>query len=188
MNTAPSAPDDLLRAINEPVHLLPWDDAWVERFSIERERLQALCPEFIAIEHIGSTSIPGMSAKPVIDLLAGVRDMSLAEALMLRLLGHGYTTSRAFNDMLPDRRWLMRAAGGHRTHHLHIVVHGGEVWHTHLQFRDAVRADADLAAEYLALKTALAAQHRDDRDAYTNGKDGFVRRVLSHCAPTRSTS
>jgi GrpB-like predicted nucleotidyltransferase (UPF0157 family) len=111
----------------------------------------------------------------VIDMLAGVESMAAAEALLAPLCANGYTTSAEFNASLADRKWLMRWADGHRTHHLHIVVHGGAVWVERLRFRDALRADAALAARYAALKAELAAKHPRDREAYTDAKAAFVR-------------
>ena len=147
-------------------------------FEAERARLLSLVPnDFIAIEHIGSTAVPGLAAKPVIDILGGVASMEAAKALVARLCKQGYTASAEFNGTLTDRQWLMRWAGGHRTHHLHLVVHGGPVWAQRLRFRDALRADPALAWNYAALKTELAAKYPTDREAYTEAKAAFVRSV-----------
>ncbi len=139
----------------------------------------ALFPALIAVEHFGSTAVPGMSAKPVIDLLAGVQTMRDAEALCEPLLGAGYTTSRAFNDMLLDRKWFMRTANGHRTHHLHIVVFEGTVWLEKLRFRDLLRNNFELASAYAQCKAELAARFRKDREAYTEAKGSFIASALA---------
>ena len=131
----------------------------------------------INIQHIGSTAVPGLAAKPVIDILAGVVSMAAARALVAPLCTQGYTASAEFNATLVDRQWLMRWAEGHRSHHLHLVVHGAEVWTQRLRFRDALRTDAALAARYAALKAELAARYPNDREAYTEGKAAFVRSV-----------
>lgn len=170
--------ESLQAAIHEEVALRAYDPRWPGLFEAERERLLALFPDdFIAVEHIGSTAVPGLAAKPVIDILAGVASMAAARALVAPLCAQGYTASAEFNASLVDRQWLMRWAGGHRTHHLHLVVHGGEVWVQRLRFRDALRADAALAARYAALKADLAARYPNDREAYTEGKAAFVRSV-----------
>jgi GrpB-like predicted nucleotidyltransferase (UPF0157 family) len=170
--------ESLQAAIHEEVALRAYDPRWPALFEAERERLLSLFPDdFIAVEHIGSTAVPGMAAKPVIDILAGVASMDAAKALVAPLCTQGYAASAEFNASLVDRQWLMRWAGGHRTHHLHLVVHGGEVWVQRLRFRDALRADAALAARYAALKTELAARYPNDREAYTEGKAAFVRAV-----------
>ena len=166
-------------AIHEEVSLQHYDPRWPGLFAAERDRLLLLAPQLPArlvdIQHIGSTAVPGLAAKPVIDMLAGVESMAAAEALLAPLCANGYTTSAEFNAALSDRKWLMRWAGGRRTHHLHIVVHGGEVWAERLRFRDALRADAALAARYAALKAELAARHPRDREAYTEAKTAFVQ-------------
>lgn len=168
----------LQAAIHEEVALRAYDPRWPGLFEAERERLLSLFPDdLIAIEHIGSTAVPELVAKPVIDILAGVASMAAARALVGPLCAEGYTASAEFNATLADRQWLMRWAGGHRTHHLHLVVHGGPVWAQRLRFRDALRADAALAARYAALKAELAARHPGDREAYTEGKAAFVRSV-----------
>ena len=172
-------PNSLQAAIDEEVSLQPSDPRWPALFAAERDRLLSLAPRLparlVEIQHIGSTAVPGLPAKPVIDMLAGVESMAAAEALLAPLCANGYTTSAEFNASLNDRKWLMRWAGGHRTHHLHIAVHGGEVWAERLRFRDALRADPGLAARYAALKAELAAKHPHDREAYTDSKAAFVR-------------
>ena len=167
------------RAIHEEVRLVAYDTAWPSRFEAERERLLAKFPQLRAVEHFGSTAVPGMPAKPVIDIVAGVESMAVADALFEPILGFGYTTSREFNAALADRRWFMRSSGGRRTHHLHLVVFGGRVWAERLRFRDLLRSDATLAAQYAAMKFRLAAEHRQDREAYTDAKSDFVASALA---------
>jgi len=166
----------LQQAIHEEIALEAYDPVWAMRFEQERQRLLAFAPEvFLDIQHFGSTAVPGLVAKPVVDILAGVASMEAADALVAALLAFGYITSAEFNASLSDRRWLMRHAQGRRTHHLHLVVFGSQVWLERLRFRDVLRADASLAARYAALKQALALQHGQDREAYTEGKTSFVR-------------
>jgi len=175
----------LAAAIAEPVILHAHDPAWHQAFDRERDRLRALSPgTFLAIEHIGSTAVPGLVAKPVIDLMAGVASLDGVDALVDRLCENGYTSSREFNATLADRRWLMRWRDGRRTHHLHIVVLDGAPWRERLAFRDALRGDAALAARYADLKRALAARHPDDREAYTDAKSAFVRAVATRRPPS----
>lgn len=170
-------------AIYEDVALVPYDACWVSQFATERDRLFALFPgDFIAIEHFGSTAVPGLSAKPIIDILAGVESMSHADTLIDPLCRAKYTTSIEFNATLQERRWLMRWANGHRTHHLHIVVYGGLQWRRRLEFREALRSDPALAARYEQHKQRLAAEFRADREAYTDAKAEFVREVLASYA------
>lgn len=172
--------ESLLAAINEDVQLHDYDPSWPAVFASERERLFNVLPGiFIEIQHIGSTAIPGMRAKPIIDILAGVASMEAAKALASPLCRSGYTTSADFNATLNDRQWFMRWANGHRTHHLHVVVHDDPVWNERLRFRDRLRMDATLAERYALLKTGLAEKLANDREMYTDGKSEFVRKVLA---------
>jgi GrpB-like predicted nucleotidyltransferase (UPF0157 family) len=172
--------ESLHEAIHEEVTLQAYDAAWSDRFVAERDRLLALFPlVFVDIEHIGSTAVPGLMAKPIVDLLAGVETMAMARSLTEPLSEAGYTTSAEFNATLTDRQWFMRWADGHRTHHLHIVVQGGPVWTRHLRFRDALRASPVFAARYAALKAELAVRHPTDREAYTSAKTAFVNSLSS---------
>jgi GrpB-like predicted nucleotidyltransferase (UPF0157 family) len=167
------------QAIYEGVRLAPYDPSWPALFSQERERLLSLFPQLIAVEHIGSTAVPGMPAKPIIDILAAVPSMAVADALFESILACAYTTSREFNATLTDRRWFMRSAGGHRTHHLHVVVHLGHVWEERLRFRDLLRQNPSLAQSYSQLKAELAVRFQHDREAYTNAKAEFVAAALA---------
>ena len=169
----------LAAAINEEVALSAHDPAWAQAFELERARLMALLPGvFLAIEHIGSTAVPGLVAKPVIDLMAAVESLHGVDALIDQLCENGYTTSHEFNATLADRKWLMRWRDGRRTHHLHIVVRGGAPWHDRLAFRDALRRDHPLADRYATLKIELAVRHQADREAYTEAKADFVREAV----------
>lgn len=170
-----------MAAIYEEVALRRYDPSWPDQYMEERQRLLALLPTtFIDIQHIGSTAVPGLDAKPIIDILAGVVSMAVAESLAEPLCSSGYTTSAEFNETLTDRQWFMRWANGHRTHHLHVLVHGSRVWHQHLQFRDALRSNRQLAVDYARLKAELAARHAHDREAYTNAKSAFILSVVEN--------
>ena len=158
---------------NAPVELVDYDPLWPARFEEERERLQPLLPG-AEIHHMGSTAVPGMPAKPVIDLIALVEDLD-APIPALRSAG-GYEYPEDYNATLPRRRWLCRPSAAYRTHHLHLVDDPAEL-DRRLRFRDRLRADAALAAEYAALKRELAARFRNEREAYTQAKRAFVERV-----------
>lgn len=176
MNQDPS----LRAAIDEPVELSPHDPAWRSIFLAERRRLLSAFPAvFQDIQHIGSTAVGGLAAKPIVDLLAGVDSIETARRLGEPLCRIGYATSEAFNATLADRQWFMRWAAGRRTHHLHVVVHGSPAWRERIAFRDALREDPALADRYAALKQALAAAHRRDREGYTAAKTDFINAVLA---------
>lgn len=173
--------ESLNRAIHEEVAIFPYDPAWPSMYEEERDRLQRLFPDdFLAIEHIGSTAVPGLSAKPIIDILAAVDTLSSADELMEPLCQSSYTTSMEFNASLVGRRWLMRWADGHRTHHLHLVVYGSEDWNHRIAFRDRLRASSELAEQYETRKRFWAAEFRTDREAYTAAKADFIRKALEN--------
>ncbi len=171
--------ESLQRAIHEDIRLQPYDPAWPLRFAAERDRLATLVPQFIEIEHIGSTAIDGLLAKPVIDIMAGVTNMLIARSLSVLLCNNNYTTSAEFNASLTDRQWFMRWADGHRTHHLHVVLYGGKQWQERLRFRDALRTNAEVATRYTSLKQQLSERYEHDREAYTVAKTAFVQSVVS---------
>lgn len=176
--------ESLTRAIHEEVALFPYDPSWPSMFEDERDRLLRLFPgELLAIEHFGSTAVPGLSAKPIIDILAGVDSISRADELMEPLCQARYTTSMEFNASLVDRRWLMRWAEGRRTHHLRLMVFGSQEWDRRLAFRDILRANTELAQRYEQNKRLWAREFRADREAYTAAKADFIREALNHCNP-----
>jgi GrpB-like predicted nucleotidyltransferase (UPF0157 family) len=160
------------------IELVPYDPRWPERFEIERGLLaEALRPWLTgAIEHIGSTAVPGLAAKPVIDMMAPVASlagsMGVIDALRpLAYLHHPYKPQ--------EMHWFCKPSPAYRTHHLHVVEHGGTAWRQRMALRDALRQDAALAAEYAQLKRALADQHPLDREAYTQAKAPFIVSVLA---------
>jgi GrpB-like predicted nucleotidyltransferase (UPF0157 family) len=166
-------------AIREEVVLVPHQPSWSAAFQLERQHLLEVAPtQFVDLQHFGSTAIPGIPAKPIIDILAGVASMEIADSLAAPLLQFGYVTSAEFNASLIERRWYMRHAFGRRTHHLHIVIFDSSTWRRHLEFRDALRSNTKLAGEYAALKIQLASQHATDREAYTHAKTEFVLAVV----------
>jgi GrpB-like predicted nucleotidyltransferase (UPF0157 family) len=161
----------------EPVTLVPWDATWPVQFEQERRRLEATLRPWLTgpIEHIGSTAIAGIAAKPVIDIMAGVDtlDGSIGARDAAAALGYTYFPYR------PDvMHWFCKPSPQRRTHHLHLVPTGSALWHERLQFRDHLRATPAAAAAYEALKRDLAGRHRFDREAYTEGKTTFVRSIL----------
>jgi GrpB-like predicted nucleotidyltransferase (UPF0157 family) len=169
----------LSRAILEGVALEASDPAWPVQFGSERQRLlDALPGRFIGIEHFGSTAVPGLIAKPVIDILAGLESLVEVESLIDRLGVLGYHYPAEFNSTLSDRHWLMRQHRGRRTHHLHLVVFGSSAWLRELAFRDLLRANPEIASQYAVLKAELADMYRNDRESYTQAKGEFIANVL----------
>jgi len=172
----------LKSAINESICMRPYDPTWQQKFLKERSRLSIFSCDLLQIEHIGSTAVPGLAAKPIIDMMAGVRTMEDADHVLAALCQYGYVMPPDRNKGLPDRRWLLRHAGGHRTHHLHLVILGGQGWRRTLRFRDLLRAHTDDAKEYEALKLRLAAMAGSNRTGYALAKTEFVERLLDKYA------
>jgi GrpB-like predicted nucleotidyltransferase (UPF0157 family) len=152
---------------------------WASIFEHEAGQLRnTLGRRILAVEHIGSTSIPGMAAKPILDMMVGVRVMEKVEPMLSQLINMGY--QRRTNGDLTDRVFLVKGPESRRTHHLSITVVNGLFWKEHILFRDALRADGILAGEYLDLKRRLAKKFSADRNSYTAGKEQFVRDMLSN--------
>jgi GrpB-like predicted nucleotidyltransferase (UPF0157 family) len=155
------------------------DPRWPAMFEEEAARVSAAAgPLLVALHHVGSTAVAGLAAKPVIDLLGGVRTLADADALVPKIVAAGYAYHPEHEDELPRRRYFVRRAGGVRTHHLHVVETGSWFFEQHLAFRDLLRARPDLVREYAALKRDLAARFPSDRVAYTEGKSDFIARCL----------
>lgn len=156
---------------------MPYDAAWPARFEEERTALAEAIGEWTldGIHHVGSTAVPGLEAKPVIDTLAGVPDIRQSRACFepLSRLGYLYAPYRA-----EEMHWFCKPHPSHRTHHLHLVPVSSQRYRDELAFRDRLRADPKTAADYAALKQALAKRFADDRDAYTEAKSDFISRVL----------
>jgi GrpB-like predicted nucleotidyltransferase (UPF0157 family) len=157
--------------------------AWPAHFEAVRDGLLAVfAGDDVAIEHIGSTAVPGLSAKPVIDVLLGAPSLAPVEARIDALARAGYTYRPAYEQQVPERRYFVCAAPPAMPVHLHAVARGGRLWRNHLCFRDALRADPALRADYQALKRRLARDHAQDKARYTAAKAPFIARVLAQCA------
>jgi GrpB-like predicted nucleotidyltransferase (UPF0157 family) len=155
------------------------DPAWAERFAEQRIVVDELLRPWLTgpVEHIGSTAVPGLRAKPVIDMLAPVGSLAEARAALPALAGAGWL----FWPQDPCghyRLWLLRPRPEARTHHLQVAEAGHPHVRAVLAFRDVLRADAGLRREYANLKERLAAQHPGSRNAYTNAKGAFIQRAL----------
>jgi GrpB-like predicted nucleotidyltransferase (UPF0157 family) len=162
------------------VVLSPYSSDWPVLFQRVREEvLGAFAPQPVRVEHIGSTSVPGLSAKPVIDMLLGAASLAQIEAGIGALERLGYVYRRAYETELPMRRYFVKAPADSLRVHLHGVVVGSPLWREHLAFRDALRADDRLRDEYRTLKQALARTHARDKAAYTEAKGPFIRAVLA---------
>ncbi len=164
----------------EQVHIVTYDPSWPSLFNQERNRiLEALGQRVEEVEHIGSTAIPGLEAKPVIDLMVGLKSMADASSCAepLTTLGYSYWAEGA----QPHHHLFVRfvdPAMSARTHNLHLVEAGGQYWEERLLFRDYLRRHLQTAKEYAQLKHRLASRYCDDREAYTKAKAAFVCEVV----------
>jgi GrpB-like predicted nucleotidyltransferase (UPF0157 family) len=162
------------------VVLYEYDPRWPVLFEAEKERiLDAIGPRVLEIEHVGSTAVPGMPSKPIIDVMASTRNVAAtADACIspLKDIGYEHIPKPANLDRRFFRRgaWLLDCM-----YHLHMVELGGETWNRYVVFRDALRADPEAARSYHRLKQRLAAEHRFDRAAYTAAKNSFIEGVIA---------
>ncbi len=169
----------------ESIEVVQYDPEWPRRFEAERVILERLLAPWLAggIHHIGSTAIPGVAAKPIVDMMAGVGDFEQARAAYEPLSGHSYRHA----PHRPGIAHHFTKVSPEITYGLHLTEPGSDLWRERLVFRDSLRAEPTLLAEYEALKLRLAREHPDDPAAYTAGKQAFVASVLarSGVAPGR---
>jgi GrpB-like predicted nucleotidyltransferase (UPF0157 family) len=162
-----------------PVVIANHDERWPGLFAAERARLLGALPAGFEIEHVGSTSVPGLAAKPIVDMLLGGADLAAVDRVLPLLAQLGYDYRPEHEAVLPQRRYLGYPLTRPRQFHLHGVQQGGAFWREHLCFRDRLRAHPTLAAAYAALKRSLAQRFGEDREGYTAAKTGFIQRVLA---------
>ena len=160
-----------------PVHVVPYDPTWIDKFESERVALEKLLAPWRKgpIEHVGSTAVVGLCAKPVIDIMAGVKSLSESEPAKNILCQAGYQYAEYKTDVM---HWFCKPSFTIRTHHLHLVPFESPLWYERLAFRDLLRTNFAVAAEYAALKQELACRFEFDREAYTDAKYPFIMRAL----------
>jgi GrpB-like predicted nucleotidyltransferase (UPF0157 family) len=157
------------------VRLLEYDARWPGLFAAEEQRIRACCGALpLKLEHIGSTSVPGLCAKPVLDILAGrPRDAAISE--YVTALGHAGYVHRGERGV-PGREFFRR--GDPRAYHVHLVKEGGPLWREYLAFRDYLRAHDQAARRFANVKRGLAARFSTDREAYITAKSPHVEKIL----------
>ncbi|MGZ3333651.1 MAG: GrpB family protein [Gemmatimonadaceae bacterium] len=159
------------------VRLEPYDPAWPGLFAAEAERLQKLFAAaglVVMLEHTGSTAIPGLASKPVLDILGGYAEGTPVAEYIDVLTAAGYV--HRGEQGVPGREFFRR--GNPRSYHLHLTRIDGPFWRDHLTFRNRLRAENTLRDAYAALKQDLAARFPRDREAYIEGKGAFVNDIL----------
>jgi GrpB-like predicted nucleotidyltransferase (UPF0157 family) len=159
------------------IRVVEHDPSWPARFEEERAVLACVIDLWVVgpVEHIGSTAVPGLNAKPVIDIMAPVESLDASRPALPVLEKAGYCYAQYRTDVM---HWFCKPSPSFRTHHLHLVPFGSRLWIERLAFRDYLRAHRQIASEYAQLKRRLAQQYRLDREAYTDAKSTFINHIL----------
>jgi GrpB-like predicted nucleotidyltransferase (UPF0157 family) len=172
--------EKVARVLKEKIEVVPYNPRWPLMFEQERLHLLSCLPKLLVkrIEHFGSTAIPGMSAKPIVDIMVEVTSLDETRkqiAPILESQGYDYFWRPSWGDDTPPfYAWFIKRDGnGNRTHHIHMVESDFEHWER-LLFRDYLIEKPDIAREYSELKEKLSMTHHDDRIAYTQAKTEFI--------------
>jgi GrpB-like predicted nucleotidyltransferase (UPF0157 family) len=165
------------------IKLSPHREEWHELFAAEAARLNAAAGKhLLAVEHVGSTAVCGIAAKPIIDIALAVREIADVKQIIEPFENLSYVYLGEYG--IPNRHYF-RKGSTFRTHHLHVVRLESDFWRNHLLFRDYLRAHPQIAAQYENLKRELAQTHRENREAYTEGKTEFIKNVLKAANKSR---
>ena len=157
------------------VKLEPHTEQWRQLFAEEEARLRKIIGDYVVvIEHIGSTAICGISAKPIIDIAVALEKVADGERCVKPLEEINYEYRGEYG--IAGRFYFVK--GEPRTHHLHMVLEDSDFWRSHLLFRDYLRENPAVAKEYENLKLELAREYVNDRDAYLHGKSDFIENIL----------
>jgi len=154
------------------------DPLWPQLFEEEKKNLAAVLPLHVIIEHIGSTSVPGLAAKPVIDIMIGVPSLEIADQLCIKPIKNlGYIYVPEYEEHAPERRYFKKLNQDNvHTHHIHLVEYDSPWWKRILHFRDYLRSHPEVAKEYAELKKSLSAKFIDTNE-YANAKTEFVKNI-----------
>lgn len=166
------------------VRLVPHDDTWPQEAARTiRQLREILGATAVDIQHVGSTAIPLIEAKPILDLAVGVRALADLQPALPALERQGFLFR---GEMVPGERLLVMGTADTRTHHIHVVVWNGERWRDYLNFRDYLNAHPGKALQYEACKRRLAAQFPLDRTCYTDGKAALIAGLLAEARQWRA--
>ena len=163
----------------EEIEVAEYDTRWPARFATEAEQIRRLLDRpSLEIEHHGSTAVPGLAAKPVIDMLVAVDSIGSAEQYAATLVQNGYEpVDRRYRDQWPERIVVIRRESGARVCHVHLMLRRHTVWTRLIAFRDHLRTHPNVAREYADLKRSLARTLGHDRHAYMSAKGDFIARI-----------
>jgi GrpB-like predicted nucleotidyltransferase (UPF0157 family) len=160
------------------VTVVEYRPQWRKLFEDEKRILQTTLRDVPAqIEHIGSTAVAGLAAKPIIDLMVGLEDFSIADNVVPKIEALGYEYIQKYEDVMPFRRFFIKEQGGIRTHQIHMVGIDGEFWERHILFRDYLRQNPGVAEQYASLKKELAGREWEDVNEYADAKTEFIREI-----------
>ena len=158
------------------IEVVPYDPEWAQRFREEAEQLLEVFGSLVvAVHHVGSTAVPGLEAKPIIDILVVVRDLEQVHHYNEAMATRGYIPKGSFG--IQGRRFFIKGTETERTHHIHVFARGHPAIRRHLAFRDYLRAHPDRARAYGRLKAKLARRFRHDIEGYMAGKDAFIKTI-----------
>ena len=168
--------------------IMDYDSQWPILYEEEKNRiLNVIGNKIMAIEHIGSTAVPGLGAKPIIDIMVAVRCLADAEDCIAPLQSIGYEYVPEHEASIPERRYFRK--GPQEAHrHLHMVERTSDFWEKHILFRNFLRAHPDIAQQYYLLKKELAAKFSSDRNAYTDTKASFIESMIAKARTRKTTS
>ncbi|ALZ60110.1 MULTISPECIES: GrpB family protein [Bacillus] len=155
--------------------VVPHENHWSEKFQMEAKRLKSAMPETVKIYHIGSTSVPGLAAKPIIDMIMEVENIERVDGWNERFIELGYIVKG--ENGISRRRYFIHGTEEKRSYHLHVFEKGNPEIVRHLAFRDYMMAHCEEAEAYATLKKELAEKYTYDGELYTEGKNEFVRNV-----------
>jgi len=167
--------------LNRRVIISPYDDNWPIMFAMEKTRiLSVVGDKDVAVEHIGSTAIPGISAKPIVDIMVGTKDIATANAYIKPLETIGYEYVEKLEKDFPRRRFLHKGPNLPNKHfHLHMVEIDSSFWQRQLFFRDYLCNNPKASTEYQQLKENLAKQFQNDVFNYCSAKSEFIQKILA---------
>jgi GrpB-like predicted nucleotidyltransferase (UPF0157 family) len=169
-----------------PVIIVEYNPQWLALYEEEKERILCLIGDkVVTIEHIGSTAVLGLGAKPIIDIMVAVQRLADAEECIELLTSIGYEYHPEGEVGFPERRFFHKGAPEAPTYHLNMVELTSDFWERHLLFRDFLRAHPEVAGHYYQLKKELAAKYGSDREGYTEAKTPFIEPVVARARVER---
>lgn len=161
------------------VELVPHDDSWAAEFESEKKRLKKLLGKAaIDIQHVGSTSIPGLMAKPILDIAVAVKSASVLRKLISVLSAAGYDVKDSINEL--GEILARKGTPDNRTHYIHIEVLNSMFWNNHILFRDYLIKHPEYIKEYEDLKKDMFERFKDERKLYTAAKNDFIEKILDY--------